>query len=414
MQSNGVRGYAHVIKEDTRNPNLLFLGTEFGLWVSIDGGQRWAQYKGTNFPAVAVRDLVIHPRTSDLILATHGRGIWIIDDITPWRALTNEVLTEDAGFLPVQPAVQWMETNGGWAEGDGVFTGQSRSTEVFIPYYQRSRHIYGDLKIEILDSAGKLVDTVPTSKHRGVSRATWSMHMKPPRVPPAAIAAFGAAIGPRVLPGVYTVRMTRGERSTTRSSPSRSTRAQFTVEDRKQQFELVNRIGALLNRRAMPSTPSSPPAINQSATKAEKTAALENPHQNRRHQGRRRHHRRGAPPANTSRSLWRCQRLRRPPHKFTGRAHRRLARELEDVIRIHHPHRHQTMRPLALALLCTAPVLAQTGVVTKLQLPPASTSPAPPHLFRLRPRAVRRRQAHALHDLHGWQRLAPQRPGRLR
>ncbi len=277
VQSNGVRGYAHVIKEDTRNPNLLFLGTEFVLWVSIDGGQRWAQYKGTGFPAVAVRDLVVHPRTSDLVLATHGRGIWIIDDITPWRALTNEVLSEDAGFLPVQPAVQWMETNGGWAEGDGVFTGQSRSTEVFIPYYQRSRHIYGDLKIEILDSAGKLVDTVPTSKHRGVSRATWSMHLKPPRVPPAAIAAFGAAIGPRVLPGVYTVRMTRGEKVyNTQLTVALDPRAQFTVEDRKQQFELVNRIGALLNRMS-DAVDSIIAARDKSISdkQTEKTAALE-------------------------------------------------------------------------------------------------------------------------------------------
>jgi photosystem II stability/assembly factor-like uncharacterized protein len=249
VQAAGVRGYAHVIKEDTRNPNLLFLGTEFGLWVSVDGGQRWAQYKGTGFPSVAVRDLVVHPRTSDLILATHGRGIWIIDDITPWRALNTELLSEDASFLPVPPAVQWMETYAGWAEGDSTFSGQSRSTEAFIPYYQRSRHIYGDLKIEILDSAGKLVDVVPTSKHRGVSRATWSMHLKPPRVPPAATAAFSAAFGPRVLPGVYTVRMTRGDKVyTTQLTVALDPRAKYTVEDRKVQFDLVNRIGGLLNR----------------------------------------------------------------------------------------------------------------------------------------------------------------------
>jgi hypothetical protein len=166
-----------------------------------------------------------------------------------WRALTNEILTEDAGFLPVPPAVQRMETFAGWAEGDSTFNGPSRSTEAFIPYYQRSRHIYGDLKIEILDQAGKLVDEVPTSKHRGVSRATWSMHLKPPRVPPAAIAAFGAAVGPRVLPGVYTVRMTRGDKVyNTQLTVALDPRAQFTVEDRKAQFELVNRLGAMLNR----------------------------------------------------------------------------------------------------------------------------------------------------------------------
>jgi len=158
------------------------------------------------------------------------------------------VLSEDAGFLPPQPAVQWMETNGGWPEGDGTFTGPSRSTEAFIPYYQRSRHIYGDLKIEVLDGQGKLVDTVPSSKHRGVSRAAWSMHLKPPIVPPAATAAFGAALGPRVLPGSYTVKMTRGDQVyTTQLHVTLDPRAKFTVEDRKAQFELVTRLAGLLN-----------------------------------------------------------------------------------------------------------------------------------------------------------------------
>jgi photosystem II stability/assembly factor-like uncharacterized protein len=248
LAPSSVRGYAHVIKEDTVNRNLLFLGTEFGLWISSDGGQRWAQYKGSGLPAVAVRDLVVHPRTSDLVLATHGRGIWIIDDISPLRALSAETLSEDAGLLPMAPAVQWMETNGGWPEGDGAFTGPSRPAEVFIPYYQRSRHIYGDLKIEILDSQGKLVDTVATSKHRGVNRATWSMHLKPPTVPPAASAAFGAAIGPRVPPGTYTVKMTRGDKVyQAQLNVVLDPRAKFSVADRRAQFELVNRLGALLN-----------------------------------------------------------------------------------------------------------------------------------------------------------------------
>jgi hypothetical protein len=148
----------------------------------------------------------------------------------------------------VPTAVQWMETNGGWPEGDAAFSGPSRSTEAFIPYYQRSRHIYGDLKIEILDAQGKLVDEVSTSKHRGVSRATWSMHLKPPRVPPAATAAFGAAVGPRILPGDYVVRMTRGDKVyTTQLTVALDPRAKFTVADRKAQFDLVNQIGASLN-----------------------------------------------------------------------------------------------------------------------------------------------------------------------
>jgi hypothetical protein len=248
LAQNNVRGYAHVIKEDTVNRNLLFLGTEFGLWITTDGGQRWAQYKGQGFPQVAVRDLVVHPRTSDLVVATHGRGIWIVDDISPLRALNGDTLSEDAGFLPVPQSIQSMEVGGGWAEGDGTFTGPNRPDAAFIPYYQRSRHIYGDLKMEIFDSAGKLVDTVAASKHRGVSRATWSMHLKPPMVPPAASAAFAAAIGPRVVPGAYTVKLTRGDKVyTSQLNVVLDPRATYTIEDKRAQFDLVNHLAALLN-----------------------------------------------------------------------------------------------------------------------------------------------------------------------
>jgi photosystem II stability/assembly factor-like uncharacterized protein len=248
VQPAGVRGYAHVIKEDTVDRNLLFLGTEFGLWVSIDGGQRWAAYKGSNFPAVAVRDIVVHPRTSDLVLATHGRGIWIIDDISLLRSLTPELMQQDAGFLPLPEAVQWMETNGGWPQGDAAYTGPSRTSSASIPYYQRTRHIFGDLKIEIYDPQGKLVETVSPSKHRGVNRATWSMHLKAPRVPPAASAVFGAAIGPRVPPSVYTVKMTKGDKVyTSQINVVLDPRAKYGVDERKQQYALVTRLAGMLN-----------------------------------------------------------------------------------------------------------------------------------------------------------------------
>ena len=248
LQASGVRGYAHVIKEDTVDRNLLFLGTEFGLWISIDGGQRWAQYKGGNFPAVAVRDIVVHPRDADLILATHGRGIWIMDDISSLRAITPELMTRDATFLPVPPAIQYMETNGEWPEGDATFTGPNRPNEAFIPYYQKTRHIFGDLKIEIFDQQGKLVDTITSSKHRGVNRATWSMHLKPPKVPPAASALFGASVGPRVLPGTYTVKMTKADKVyTTKLNVVLDPRAKFSVEDRKAQFDLVIKLERMLN-----------------------------------------------------------------------------------------------------------------------------------------------------------------------
>ena len=244
----GVCGWAHVIKEDTVDPKLLFLGTELGLWISIDGGQRWAQYKGASFPAVSVNDLVIHPRSGDLVLATHGRGIWIIDDIAPLRSLAPEVMAQDAAFLPVPPAVQYINASGGWPEGDNSFNGPARPSDAAIPYYQRTRHIFGDLKVEILDAQGKLVDTVSSSKHRGVNRAMWSMRLQPPKVPPAASAMYGTMFGPRVLPGAYTVKMTKADKVlTTQINVVLDPRAKYTVEDRKAQFALVTRLAGLLN-----------------------------------------------------------------------------------------------------------------------------------------------------------------------
>jgi photosystem II stability/assembly factor-like uncharacterized protein len=242
-----VRGYAHVIKQDLVNPNLLFLGTEFGLWVSLDGGVQWARYKGSDFPAVAVRDLAIHPRDNDLVIATHGRGIWIIDDITPLRALTPAALASDVVFIRARPTVLKIPAYGGWSNGDATYVGDNPPDDAVITYYLKKRHIFGDMKIEVLDATGKLMGTVPSTKRRGLSRVRWSMRLKPPKVPPAASAAFGAAYGPRVLPGTYTVRMTKDEKVYTlplQLVPD--PRAKHTLADRQAQFALANRLVALL------------------------------------------------------------------------------------------------------------------------------------------------------------------------
>jgi hypothetical protein len=244
---SGVRGYAHVIKEDTVSPNLLFLGTEFGLWISLDSGKHWAKYKGHEFPSVAVRDIVVHPRESDLVIATHGRGIWIVDDITTLRKLTPEVMAHEAVFLQAKPAQQRLPANGGWVEGSAVFTGPNPPDAALITYYQNKRHIFGKMKLEIFDSQGKLVDTLPPNSRRGISRVEWPMRLKAPHVPPAATAAFEAAQGPRVMPGTYTVKMTRGKETySTQLVLELDPRAKFTVEDRKLEFDAAMRLHRLL------------------------------------------------------------------------------------------------------------------------------------------------------------------------
>ena len=238
-----VRGYAHVVKEDLVNRDLLFAGTEFGLWVSVDGGKQWAQYKGGDLPSVAVRDLAIHPRDADLVIATHGRGIWIIDDITPLRKLTPDTLAKEAEFIEGKPVVQRIPAGGGWVDGDAEFTGPNPPDSAVITFYQKKRHIFGDMKLEVFDTQGNLISTIPSSKRRGLNRVLWSMRMKAPRVPTAASAAFGAQVGPRVMPGTYTVKLTKDKNVYTMPlQVIGDPRANYPVRDRKAQFDLLMKL----------------------------------------------------------------------------------------------------------------------------------------------------------------------------
>jgi photosystem II stability/assembly factor-like uncharacterized protein len=242
----GVRGYAHVVREDTVERRLLFLGTELGLWISIDAGTTWSEFTGSNFPKVAVRDLQIHPRDGDLVLATHGRGIWIIDDLTPLRALTQEVMSKTVAFLPGRPVQQRLPAQGGWVDGDAVFVGQNPPSGATVNYYQRSRHLFGKLKLEVLDDRGKVVDTLNASNRRGINRVGWPMQLKAPRVPRAAQVAFNATQGPRVLPGRYTLRLTdRDQVVETKLDVGLDHRATFSVADRKAQLDAALRVRAL-------------------------------------------------------------------------------------------------------------------------------------------------------------------------
>jgi hypothetical protein len=240
---NGVRGYAHVVKEDAVSRDLLFVGTELGLFVSLDGGARFAEFKGGDFPRVAVRDLQLQTREDDLVVATHGRGIWIIDDLAPLRALTAKTLAQRAAFLPGRPVQQRMRGLEGWAEGDASYLGRNPPDGAVITYYQRDRHLYGRLKLEVLDPSGKVVDKLNATKRRGINRVVWGMQMKPARVPRAAQVAYNATQGPRIVPGNYTVRLTKGaDVIETKLQIGLDRRAPFTVADRKLQFEAASRI----------------------------------------------------------------------------------------------------------------------------------------------------------------------------
>ncbi|MGB2988067.1 MAG: glycosyl hydrolase [Phycisphaerae bacterium] len=214
LAADQIEGHCHVILQDLVNPDLLFLGTELGLYVSVDGGAQWARFK-EKMPKVSVRDMAIHPREHDLILGTHGRGIYIIDDITPLRYLTREVLESKAAFLKTRPAVMRIPASSQEFPGDDEFVGRNPASGAQIAYYLKKRHLFGDLKLEIYDSEDNLLYTLPGAKRRGINRVSWSMRMKPPKVPPAAslVPQFFSFIGPQVPEGTYTVKLIKGKQA---------------------------------------------------------------------------------------------------------------------------------------------------------------------------------------------------------
>jgi hypothetical protein len=203
-----LRGYAHVVRQDLVNPGLLFVGTESGLFISVDGGVQWAQFKG-NLPSVAVRDLAIHPRDQDLMIATHGRGIYILDDLTPLRALTHEVLAADVTMLPSRPSVMMIPASEQRFDGDAAFDGESPGDAATVTYYLKKRHVFGDCRLDVYGPDGKLVVSETGGKRKGLNRVEIPTRMKAPKVPPATnlVPQQFAFVGPRLAPGTYTVKL---------------------------------------------------------------------------------------------------------------------------------------------------------------------------------------------------------------
>jgi hypothetical protein len=152
------------------------------------------------------------------------------------------VLNKDIAFVSSR-GVQRLGAQGGWVNGDASFEGPNPPNEAVITYYQKKRHIFGDLTIDVLDAKGNVVGSIPSSKRRGLNRVTWAMRVKAPRIPTAASAAFGAATGPRYVPGDYTVRMTKDKNVyTTTLAVTSDPRAKYSAADRQAQFDLAMKL----------------------------------------------------------------------------------------------------------------------------------------------------------------------------
>ncbi len=182
-----------------------------------------------------VNDFVIHPRDNDLVLATHGRGVWILDDITSLQQLTPEVMAEPAHLFPPREAAEIRYFNPRAHEGDMVFHGTNPPDGAIVDYYLHSAG--GDVSLAILDASGQEVAKVQGSRNAGVNRAIWNLRYAALPAPPPGEESGrrrAALPGPLVMPGEYTVRLTAGGRTLDQKvQVAEDPRLHVTAADRK-------------------------------------------------------------------------------------------------------------------------------------------------------------------------------------
>jgi len=209
-------GSVKVITEHPNNPNLLFVGTEFGVFLSISGGGHWVALKN-NLPTVNVYDIEIHPRENDLIIATHGRGIWILDDIAALEELTPAVLDSACQLFSIRPATQIHPyVRGLGSYGKGHFSAPNPPNGANLTYYINPNEMQTPV-LEILNEKDEFIrriDIVPNKNPTGLQRQVWDLRSVLPfevdrkRQPSYYRRVFR---GPFVLPGLYTIRLSLGE-----------------------------------------------------------------------------------------------------------------------------------------------------------------------------------------------------------
>jgi hypothetical protein len=214
-------GSVQVVREGYNESNLLFAGTEFGAFFSAMGGNSWTQLK-YNLPTVAVHDIVVHPREHDLVIGTHGRGIYIIDDITPLEKL-GEANRVGTYLFPVKSATEYNPNSsvpggvrGAGALGDREYSAPNPAFGAAITYFLRdSLPKGGDATLAIYDATGNKVRELTVNKKRGMHRVTWDLRNPAPYTVRRPANQVGEPqsrqrdpLGAFVLPGRYTARLT--------------------------------------------------------------------------------------------------------------------------------------------------------------------------------------------------------------
>jgi photosystem II stability/assembly factor-like uncharacterized protein len=178
ISNNLPDGPIYVVKEDLKNPNLLFAGSEFAAYYSLDGGAKWNRLN-TNLPTVAVTDIMVHPRDNDLLVSTMGHGLYVLDDITPLQQMTSDAMKEDAKLFENRVATQWLSVQPQHAGGQLGFIGPNPTRDAVINYYLSDR-VSGEVKFEVSDPEGKNSCTATMTAQSGIGRMLWGMRWSTP------------------------------------------------------------------------------------------------------------------------------------------------------------------------------------------------------------------------------------------
>jgi photosystem II stability/assembly factor-like uncharacterized protein len=240
-----VDGFVRNIQEDFKNENLLFLGTEKGLYITIDGGANWSHFTN-NMPSVAVHFMDINKKTNSLVMATHGRGVIILDDITPLRQINQEVLAKDVHFFDLKPAIIEEQSSFGTTATELEFVGRNPSTSAQIIYYLKKRHTLGKMDIEIQDEKGNKIISLAPGKQKGINVVNWDYNMKNPKIAAAKTLSFAGFTAPRVQEGTYKVVLTKGKETYTHNlkvlnDPKSSISAADRLKQKETTRELFNK-----------------------------------------------------------------------------------------------------------------------------------------------------------------------------
>ncbi len=236
--------WTRAIRPDIHNPALVYLGTEQGVWVSYDRGAQWQSLRN-NMPAVSVRDIRIQPQFDDLVIATHGRSIWVMDDIRPLQDLQRAAAAGAMLFAP-RTSYEYNLTN----NYEGLYTQYAAKNPPYgvpISYYQSTPQAQAP-DVTILDAAGHMVRTLHGTNNAGINRIVWNFTTAPPvKWNGAANPAFkGPDDGPTVVPGRYSARISLGGRTFTQPFEVKADpQSAMTLAQMRQSydaFEKLNRI----------------------------------------------------------------------------------------------------------------------------------------------------------------------------